>query len=150
MPSDKKRDYEVGYGRPPRHARFELGRSGNPRGRPSRSKNLSTLLSEALSEPVVVVENGRRRTIDKRRAIVTQIVNRSAKGELKAIQTLLPMLRDIEDVLTTGRRIQRLSPRPTSRSSNGLRRGSGARASDKEPFARRIRCDPAIGPRLFN
>jgi hypothetical protein len=80
----------------PRPTRFEPGRSGNPRGRPNRSKNLSTLLSEALNEPVVVVENGRRRTIDKRRAIVTQFVNRSAKGDLKALQILLPMLRDIE------------------------------------------------------
>ena len=53
MVSDNQRDYEVGYGKPPRHTRFEPGRSGNPRGRPSRSKNLSTLLSEALSEPVV-------------------------------------------------------------------------------------------------
>jgi hypothetical protein len=96
MPFDKERDYEVGYGRPPRHTRFEPGRSGNPRGRPSRSKNLSTLLSEALSEPVIVVENGRRRTIDKRRAIVTQFVNRSAKGEIKAFQVLLPILRDME------------------------------------------------------
>ena len=96
MPSDKPPDYEVGYRRPPRHTRFEPGRSGNPRGRPSRSKNLSTLLNEALSEPVIVVENGRRRTIDKRRAIVTQFVNRSAKGDLKALQILLPMLRDIE------------------------------------------------------
>jgi uncharacterized protein DUF5681 len=97
MPSDKELDYEVGYGRPPRHTRFEPGRSGNPRGRPNRSKNLATLLSEALREPVIVVENGRRRTIDKRRAIVTQIVNRSAKGDLRAIQALLPMLLDIED-----------------------------------------------------
>ena len=102
MPSDKERDYEVGYGRPPRHARFEPGRSGNPRGRPNRSKNLSTLLSEALREPVIVVENGRRHTIDKRRAIVTQFVNRSAKGDLKALQILLPILRDIEDRVDHG------------------------------------------------
>jgi uncharacterized protein DUF5681 len=96
MPSDDERDYEVGYGKPPRHTRFELGRSGNPRGRPGGSKNLSTLLNEALSEPVIVVENGRRRKIAKRQAIITQLVNRSAKADLKAIQILLTMLRDIE------------------------------------------------------
>src|SRR5439155_1781990 len=61
MPPDDERDYEVGYGKPPRHTRFGLGRSGNPRGRPGGSKKLSTLLSEALKEPVIVVENGRRR-----------------------------------------------------------------------------------------
>ena len=96
MPPDDERDYEVGYGKPPRHTRFELGRSGNPRGRPGGSKNLSTLLSEALKEPVIVVENGRRRKIAKRQAIITQLVNRSAKADLKAIQILLTMLRDIE------------------------------------------------------
>jgi len=96
MPPDDQNDYEVGYGKPPRHARFEPGRSGNPRGRPAGSKNLSSLLSRALDEPVIVVENGRRRRIAKRQAIVTQFVNQSAKGDLKAIQILLTMLRDLE------------------------------------------------------
>src|SRR6266850_7007882 len=82
MPSDKQRDYEGGYGKPPRHTRFKPGRSGKPRGRPSGSKNLTTLLSEALNEFVIVAENGRRRKITKRQAIVTQLVNRSAKSDL--------------------------------------------------------------------
>ena len=55
MPPDDERDYEVGYGKPPRHTRFELGRSGNPRGRIEEHLDL---LSEALKEPVIVVENG--------------------------------------------------------------------------------------------
>ena len=96
MPPDDENDYEVGYGKPPRHTQFEPGRSGNPRGRPAGSNNLSSLLSRALDEPVIVVENGRRRRIAKRRAIVTQFVNQSAKGDLKAIQILLTMLRDLE------------------------------------------------------
>jgi hypothetical protein len=54
------------------------------------------LLSEALNEPVIVVENGRRRTIAKRQAIITQLVNRSAKSDLKATQIVLAMLQNIE------------------------------------------------------
>ena len=61
MPNDDKTDYKVGYKRPPLHTRFRKGQSGNPRGRPRGSKNFSTLLTEALNEPVVVTEDGRRR-----------------------------------------------------------------------------------------
>ena len=80
----------------PAHTRFTKGQSGNPRGRPPGAKNLKTLLSEALNEPVIVTENGGQRKISKREAIVTQLVNRSAQADLKAIQILLAMLRDIE------------------------------------------------------
>ena len=78
MPPDEERDHEVGYRKPPRHTRFTKGQSGNPRGRPPGTKNLKTLLSDALKEFVIVSENGRRRKITKREAIITQLVNRSA------------------------------------------------------------------------
>src|SRR5205807_5264516 len=81
MPSDPQRDYDVGYGKAPRHSRFTKGRSGNPRGRPAGAKNLKTLLSEALNEPVIVTENGGRRKVTKREAIITQLVNRSATAD---------------------------------------------------------------------
>jgi hypothetical protein len=96
MPLEAPRDYEVGYGKPPRHTRFKKGQSGNPRGRPSGSKNLKTLLNEALNERVVVTEEGGRRNITKREAIVTQLVNRSATADLRALKILLDTLRDIE------------------------------------------------------
>jgi hypothetical protein len=93
---DNQRDYEVGYGKPPRHTRFKKGQSGNPRGRPKGSKNLPTLLSEALNEPVVVAENGRRRKITMRQAIIKQLVKRSATADLRAMKILLDMVRDLE------------------------------------------------------
>ena len=96
MPPDDERDYEVGYGKPPRHTRFVKGQSGNPRGRPPGAKNLKTLLTEALNEPVIVTENGGRRKITKREAIITQLVNRSATADWRAIKILLDILRDIE------------------------------------------------------
>ena len=92
MASDHKGDYEVGYRKPPRHTRFNKGQSGNPKGRPGGAKNLSTLLSEALNEPVIVAENGGRRTISKRQAIIKQLVNQSAKGDWRATKLLLDTL----------------------------------------------------------
>src|SRR5215471_16092302 len=96
MPSDDERDYEVGYGKPSEHTRFAKGQSGNPRGRPPSAKNTKTLLTKALNEPVVVTDQSGRRKVSKREAIITQLVNRSAKADLKAIQILLGLLHEIE------------------------------------------------------
>jgi hypothetical protein len=98
MPRDRDQEppYEVGYRKPPHHTRFKPGVSGNPRGRPKDSKNLSTLVHEALNERVVVAENGRRRKVSKRQAIITQLVNRSAQADLKATQIPLGIMQDIE------------------------------------------------------
>jgi Family of unknown function (DUF5681) len=96
MPPETSRDYAVGYGKPPLHTRFQKGRSGNPKGRPRGTKNMSTLLSDALNGSVSVVENGRRKKITKREAIITQLVNKSASADLRATQMVLAMLRDVE------------------------------------------------------
>jgi len=96
MPRDTAKDYVVGYGKPPVHARFQKGRSGNPKGRPRGRKNMSTLLSAALDAWIIVVENGRRKKIRKREAIVTQLVNKSASADLKATQIVLAMLHEVE------------------------------------------------------
>jgi hypothetical protein len=96
MSRNNGRDYEVGYGKPPQNTQFKKGQSGNPRGRPSGSKNLATLVSVALNEPVIVVENGGRRKITKREAIIKQLVNRSTKADWRAIKILLDIVREIE------------------------------------------------------
>ena len=96
MPRENHGDYEVGYGKPPRQTRFAKGLSGNPRGRPPGAKNLTTLLNEALDERVLVTENGGRRKVSKRQAIVTQLVNRAATADFRAIKMLLDFARDIE------------------------------------------------------
>ena len=92
--SDKKRDYEVGRGKPPVHTRFKKGESGNPRG--PRPKNLPALLIEALDEPVTVTIDGERREITKRQAIATQLVNKSTGADLRATKMLIDMLKGVE------------------------------------------------------
>jgi hypothetical protein len=89
-------DYAVGYGKPPRHAGFQKGRSGNPKGRPKGSKNLATLLNQALDEKVMVTEDGRRRRITKREQVITQLVNKSAAADLRAIKQLTDIVQGVE------------------------------------------------------
>ena len=89
-------DYQIGYGKPPRHTGFQKGRSGNPKGRPEGSKNLATLLTEALDEKVQVTEDGKRRRITKRELVIKQLVNKSAAADLRAIKQLTDIVQGVE------------------------------------------------------
>ena len=92
--SETKRDYAIGYGKPPRGRPLPEGPIRQP-ARPAR-KNLPALLVAALNEKVYVTIDGKRRRITKREAIVTQMVNQSASAELRATKMLIDMLKEIE------------------------------------------------------
>ncbi len=68
---DRHLVYEVGYRKPPKQARFKPGQSGNPRGRPKQTRNLGTLIEEALNETVTIREGNRTRTLPKRAVVKT-------------------------------------------------------------------------------
>ena len=92
--SETERECAANYRKPPLDTRFKKGQSGNPHGRPK--KNLPGLLVAALNEPVFVTTDGRRRKITKREAIVTQMVNESAKADLRATKMLFDMIKEVE------------------------------------------------------
>ena len=85
-------EYEVGYGRPPKHTRFKPGQSGNPRGRPKKSKNVDALLERELDEVVTLQEGGQPIRITKREAIIKQFVNLAIKGNARPLQLMLAHL----------------------------------------------------------
>ena len=90
-------DYEVGYGKPPKHTRFQKGQSGNPRGRPKGTKNLMTDLTEELRETIVVREGDRPQTVSKQRALLKSLVNRAIKGDARATAIALSTMMRLLD-----------------------------------------------------
>ena len=92
---EQDQPYTVGYGRPPRHTQFRKGNPGSA-GRTRGSRNLSTLLMSTLNEPVIVNENGRRKTITKFWASLKQLVNKAAAGDSRALALLLATVRQME------------------------------------------------------
>jgi hypothetical protein len=83
----------IGYKRPPLATQFNPGQSGNPKGRPKGAKNLLAALQIELNTRVAVTENGKRRAITKREAVVKQLVNKAASGDPRALPILLNELR---------------------------------------------------------
>jgi hypothetical protein len=81
--------YEVGFAKPPRSNQFRKGMSGNPKGRPKGSKSISSILVEMGRERVKVTFNGKVRHISKLEAVIRQLSNKAATGDLKAIRELL-------------------------------------------------------------
>jgi len=55
-----------------------------------------------LKEPVVISENGKRRRITKREALIKQLVNKAIAGDPRSIKLMLAELRGIDDRLGTG------------------------------------------------
>jgi hypothetical protein len=86
--SNQRLGYQIGYGKPPLHSRFQKGRSGNPAGRPRVPKILKALIVQLLDEEVSFTENGQKRTRSRRHLIFTQIVNKATLGDIR-FQALL-------------------------------------------------------------
>lgn len=87
-------DYDVGFGKPPKKFRFKKGQSGNPNGRPKGKKNLATIIDQVCRERVRVRgENGSYYYISKLEAIMTQLTNAAAKGDIKAAKMCFDVLK---------------------------------------------------------
>ena len=91
--SDHK-DSEVGYRKPPREHRFKKGTSGNPRGRPKRTRNIDTLIDRELDREITLKEGGQEVRLRKREAIVKRLVNNALTGDTRSIEYLVKYSRE--------------------------------------------------------
>jgi Family of unknown function (DUF5681) len=97
---DKDRDREVGYGRPPKASRFQKGKSGNPKGRPKRDPSIAALFRKICSEKVKTNGQNGQRYMTKLEASLTQLVNKAASGDLKAVRVLWQMAAQFPELVT--------------------------------------------------
>ena len=80
----KKKDYEVGYCKTPKHSRFQKGNLGNRKGRrPKGSKNMKTIMNDLLDHDVAVTENGRTRSVKYPEALMHRMAASALKGSLR-------------------------------------------------------------------
>jgi hypothetical protein len=89
MSNVDKKDYLVGYGKPPTRTQFKTGQSGNPKGRPRGSLSLMTVIERELNSKVTVTEQGQQKKVRKKEVVAKQLVNKAASGDLKATNLVL-------------------------------------------------------------
>lgn len=87
-------EYEIGYGRPPKHSQFAKGQSGNKKGRPRGSKNAGTIANEMLNKKIPIRENGEERNMTAREAMILAQRQKALRGDIKAFQFLLNISND--------------------------------------------------------
>jgi hypothetical protein len=78
-----KKQYDIGYKKPPVRTRFKKGQSGNPKGRPKGKVTIAdadAVFDQVLSAHLPVSQNGRSHKMSKLEAMFTQTVNQSLKG----------------------------------------------------------------------
>jgi len=87
---------KAGRGNPPKHTQFKKGVSGNKKGRPKGSKNLSTLLMAAARDEVTATIDGKQRRISKIQATAMQLATKAAGGDKAAMASFLDWVDEIE------------------------------------------------------
>lgn len=87
-PPANPKDYEIGYGKPPKHAQFRKGVSGHPAGRPKRQEGIS--IKEILDGD----QRGRNgEVISRREAYVITLVNEAMRGNQKAFSKFMKLMK---------------------------------------------------------
>ena len=83
------KNYDVGFGKPPKSSQFKKGKSGNPKGRPKGAKSLKSVLQAELAQKLSVKEDGKAKKISKMEALAKRLVAQALSGDGRALSELL-------------------------------------------------------------
>ena len=92
-----KRKYAVGYGKPPLHTRWEKGRSGNPKGRPKRQRDITQLLNTLLAQRIVVRTGKTTKRMSRLDHLLHRAFENAVAGDPRLIRLVLDEARKAEE-----------------------------------------------------
>ena len=85
-------DYDVGYGKPPKHSQFKKGVSGNPRGRVKRGDPaMCDILDSVLNAKIAFRERGKLMKVSRKELNIRRLVVSAMKGDLCDAAMLLKL-----------------------------------------------------------
>jgi len=86
---DRAANYSVGYRRPPVASRFKPGTSGNAKGRPKGSKNLKTLIREAMTAGISIQEGAKTKRVSRLEGVVLRQLQKALMGSDQAAMAVV-------------------------------------------------------------
>lgn len=89
-------DNKIGYKSPPIATRFQSGQSGNPKGRPRGSLNISTIVEKEGNTKVAVKEGDKKIRLSKREVIIKSVFNRAMAGDKDAVKLCIELLKELD------------------------------------------------------
>jgi len=92
--SKEEKDYEVGYGKPPKHTQFKPGQSGNPLGRPKKKRTVDDIIQKILQEEIMI--NGEKKSTKE--LFLRSMMKNAIKGNATATKLLLSLINDEAEI----------------------------------------------------
>ena len=85
-PTTTPKQYDVGYGKPPKSTQFKPGQSGNPKGRTKGSKNgIYTYIQRELNSSITLTDGSK---ITKEQGFARQLTNKALRGDIQSQKLL--------------------------------------------------------------
>jgi hypothetical protein len=86
-------NYEVGYGKPPKHTQWQSGQSGNAKGKPRKNKTLEEEVQAIFAMRVPVIINHKKTYVTKRQLLLEQIINGAINKNTTMMRLAIPLLK---------------------------------------------------------
>ena len=88
--SRQRSDYEIGYGKPPKHSQWKKGQCGNPKRQYSTPpKGTVELIDAQFKRQIPIVENGVPRRVSVLEAVILQLWRKEMAGDKRATRVRL-------------------------------------------------------------
>ena len=102
-------DYDVGYGKPPKHSQFKKGVCPNPAGRGKRQElDGGKVMRNILNAPINYRDRGKSKKVPRIELMIRKLVAAAVKGDVASARSLLKVCVHAEKYGDTGPTIIRL------------------------------------------
>lgn len=90
---DKPGDYEIGYGKPPKHSQIKKGERRNPSGRPKQVANAKDSWARHATRVLKLEVGGQSENLQWLEALQGRMFERGMKGDVRAAKLVFDELR---------------------------------------------------------